>query len=49
MINAVFNRLDTHQRFGTHSANLDMKQIESRVSNSTLDKTLQKKNEEAKD
>lgn len=49
MINAVFNRLDTFQRFGTNSANIDMRKIESRASEPKLEKTLTKKNEESKD
>ena len=49
MINAVFNRLDTYQRFGTNAANIDMRRIENRASDTKLDKTLTKKNDEAKE
>lgn len=48
MINTVFTRMDAYQRFGTNSYPLDLRKVDSRLTNA-FEKSLTKKREESKE
>lgn len=49
MINTVFGRMDAFYKHGTNQNPLDLRKVEARLTNATLEKSLTKKNEESKD
>jgi hypothetical protein len=49
MINTVFQRMDAYQKHGTNSSNLDLRRVEARLSQASLERSLTKKIEESKD